>query len=65
LDDYDLFIQAISIAPIPSPLLLRGAPKSPDTGRILCRSFTPKRHHRQLRVKDLPKVSTWQLERDS
>ena len=44
-----------------SPLLLRGAP---DTGWILCRSFTPKRH-RQLRVKDLPKVPTWRLERDS
>src|SRR6218665_2352577 len=42
----------------PSPLLLRGAP---DTARILCRSFTPKRH-RQLRVKDLPKVPTWTLE---
>ena len=28
----------------PSPLLLRGAP---DTARILCRNFTPKRH-RQL-----------------
>src|SRR6218665_515773 len=26
-----------------------------DTARIGCRSFTPKRH-RQLRVKDLPKV---------
>src|SRR6218665_1421126 len=37
-----------------SPLLLRGAS---DTARILCRSFTPKRH-RQLRVKDLPKVPT-------
>src|SRR6218665_3449723 len=35
-----------------SPLLLRGAP---DTSRILCRSFTPKRYM-QLRVKDLPKV---------
>src|SRR6218665_2452772 len=35
-----------------SPLLLRSAP---DTARILCRSFTPK-SHRQLRVKDLPKV---------
>ena len=35
-----------------SPLLLISAP---DTARILCRSFTPKRH-RQLRVKDLPKV---------
>jgi len=37
------------------PLLLRGAT---DTARILCQSFTPKRH-RQLRVKDLPKVPTW------
>jgi len=42
-----LFNQAIS-----SPLQLRGAP---DTTRILCRSFTPKRQ-RQLWVKDLPKV---------
>ena len=33
-------------------LLLRSAP---DTARILCWSFTLKRH-RQLRVKDLPKV---------
>ena len=38
-----------------SPLLLRGAP---DTARILCRSFTPKRH-RQLRAKNLPKVPMW------
>jgi len=44
-----------------SPLLLKGAP---DTMRILCRSFTPKRH-RQLRMKDLPKVPMWRLERDS
>ena len=36
-----------------SPLLFRGAP---DTARTLCRSFTPK-HHRQLRVKDLPYVA--------
>ena len=36
-----------------SPLLLRGAP---DTARILCRNFTPK-HHRQLGVKNLPKVT--------
>ena len=43
------------------PLLLRSAL---DTARILCRSFTPK-HHWQLRVKDLPKVPTWPLERDS
>src|SRR6218665_1834995 len=46
-----------------STILLRGAP---DTARIglLCPSFTPKRH-RQLRVKDLTKVLTWRLERDS
>src|SRR6218665_3357289 len=31
---------------------------------MLCRSFTLKRH-RQMRVKDLPKVPTWRLERDS
>src|SRR6218665_3301926 len=37
-----------------SPLLLRG---SPDPAPILYRSFTPKQH-RQLRVKDLPEVST-------
>jgi len=42
-------------------LLLRGAP---DTARIQCRSFTPK-CHRQLRVKDLPKVPTWRLKQDS
>src|SRR6218665_1312668 len=34
------------------------------TAWILCRSFTPK-CHRQLRVKDLPKVPTWRLEWDS
>jgi len=44
-----------------SPLLVRSAP---DTARILCRSFTPKRH-RQLRVKDFRKVPTWRLQRDS
>src|SRR6218665_1657112 len=44
-----------------SPLVLRSAP---HTARILCRSVTPKRH-RQLRVKDLPKVPTRRLERDS
>src|SRR6218665_1054110 len=42
-------------------ILLRGAP---NTAPILCRNFTPKRH-RQLRVKDLPKVPSWRLERDS
>src|SRR6218665_963500 len=40
-----------------SPLLFRSAP---DRARILCRSFTPKRH-RQLQVKNLPKVPTWRL----
>src|SRR6218665_215933 len=43
-----------------SLLLLRGAP---DTAWVLCWSFTPKRH-RQLLVKDLPKVPTWRLEWD-
>jgi len=45
-----------------SSALLLGC--APDTAQILCRSFTPKRH-RQLRVKDLPKVPTWQLGQDS
>ena len=44
-----------------SPLILRSAP---DTARTLYWSFTQKRH-RQLQVKDLPKVPTWRLERDS
>ena len=44
-----------------SPLLLRSAP---DIARILCQSFTPKRHS-QLQVKDLPKDHTWRLERES
>src|SRR6218665_1125572 len=56
------FIADISVAPLQSSssLLPRGAP---DTVQILCRRFTPKRH-RQLRVKDLFKVSTWRPERD-
>ena len=53
---FGLFLQRLF-----SPLLLRGAP---DTARILCRSFTPKRL-RQLQVKDLSKVSALRLERDS
>jgi len=44
-----------------SPLLIKSAP---DTARILGWSFTP-RCHRQLRVKDLPKVLAWRLARDS
>src|SRR6218665_1740321 len=51
------FIQAISV--VQSQLLLRGAPDSVP----IRRSLTPKRH-RQLRVKDLPKVPSWQLKRD-
>ena len=47
------FILDISIAP------LQGG--ATDTVRILCRSFTLKRH-RQLR--DLPEVPTWLLELD-
>src|SRR6218665_862751 len=43
-----------------SPQLLRGAP---DRARILCQSFTPKRH-RQLLAKDLLKVPTWRLEQE-
>src|SRR6218665_1259340 len=56
------FIQAMAFYSASSrPLLPRGAP---DTARIVCRNFAPKRH-RQLRVKDLPKVVMWRLERDS
>src|SRR6218665_124192 len=55
------FIPAISIAPL-QVLYYSGALLT--TARILYRSFTPKRH-RQLQVKDLPKVPTWQLERES
>src|SRR6218665_2954260 len=54
------FILAISIA----PLQVHYYSEALSTARILCRSFTPKRH-RQLRVKDLPKVPTWRLKRDS
>ena len=43
-----------------SPLLPRGAP---NTAWILCRSLILKCH--RLRVKDLPKVTTWRLERYS
>src|SRR6218665_497860 len=56
IHSYRLFLYSASL----SPLLLRGAP---DTARILCRSFMVKRY-RQLRMKDLPKVHTWWLERD-
>src|SRR6218665_3610371 len=44
-----------------SPLLLRGAP---DYSTDTVSEFASKRH-RQLQVKDLPKVPTWRLERES
>ena len=59
------FIQATSIAPLQvhyySEVLQT---QHGYSVRVSCRSFTPKRH-RQLWVKDLPKVPTWRLERDS
>ena len=51
------FIKAISISPLQVHYYPEALPTQP---RILCRSFTPKRH-RQVRVKDLPKVPTWRL----
>ena len=56
-------IQAIFIAPIQVHYYSDALPTQATT-RILFRSFTPKRQM-QLRVKDLPNVPTWQLERDS
>ena len=56
-----LFILDISIAPLQAHCY---SEVLPTTARILYRSFTLKRH-RQLRVKDLPKVPTWWLEQDS
>jgi len=47
------FIQAIYSASS-SPLLLRGAP---DTARILCRSFKPKRHVQATISEGLPQGS--------
>jgi len=44
-----------------SPLLLRGAP---DYSTDTVSEFHAK-VHRQLQVKDLPKVPTWRLERES
>ena len=44
-----------------SPQLLRCVP---DTARILCRIFMPKRL-RQLLAKDVPKIPKWRLERES
>ena len=56
------FLQTISV----TPLVRYYSEALPTQHRILCRSSTPK-HHRQLRVrvKDLPKVPTRRLERDS
>src|SRR6218665_3688416 len=45
-------ILSVPFCPLPfCPVTPRGAP---DTARILCRNFTPKRH-RQLWAKDLPR----------
>src|SRR6218665_2224074 len=44
-----------------SPLLLRGAP---DNSTDTVSDFHAEAH-RQLQVKDLPKVPTWRLERES
>src|SRR6218665_2665009 len=44
-----------------SPLLLRGAP---DYSTDIVSEFHAEAH-RQLQVKDLPKVFTWRLERES
>jgi len=55
------FILDISIAPLQVCYYSKALP---TTALILCLSFIPKRH-RQLRVKDLPKVLTWRLEWDS
>jgi len=48
------FIQAISIVPLQAHYYI---------SQILCGSFTPKRH-RQLQLKDLPKVPTWRLDQN-
>ena len=56
-----MFIQAISITPLQVHYYSKALP---TTAQMLCRSFAPK-YPRQLRVKDLPKVPTWRLERDS
>jgi len=52
---------AISIAPLQ---VLYYSEALPTTARILYRSFTPEAH-RQLQVKDLPRVLKWQLELES
>src|SRR6218665_3038470 len=57
------FIQAISIAPLQSATTQKRSRHSTDRP-LLCRSFSPNLH-RQLRVKDLPKVPTWRVERNS
>src|SRR6218665_1759330 len=54
------FIQAISTVPLQVHYYSEVLPAQHG---YCVGSFTPKRH-RQLRVKDLPKVPTWQLELD-
>ena len=57
----DIVYTSISIAPLQ---VLYYSEALPTTARILYRIFTPKRH-KKLRVKDLHKVPTRRLERDS
>ena len=54
------FIPAIFIAPLQVHYYSEALPPQHEH----CQSFTPK-CHRQLRVKDLPKVPTWRREWDS
>jgi len=56
IEQVNSLIRVISIA----PLLVHYYSKALPTQHGYCRSFTPKRH-RQLRMKDLPKVPTWRL----
>jgi len=56
-----LFIYSGYFYSASSSPLLRGAQ---NRARILCRNFTSKRH-RQMWVKDLPKVATWRPEWES
>src|SRR6218665_853236 len=56
--NYSFIHSAISIAPLQ---VLYYSEALPTTARILYRSFG----NRQLQVKDLPKVPTWRLERES
>ena len=55
------FIQSISIVPLQVHYYSEALP----TQHGYCAGVLTLRRHRQLLVKDLPKVCTWQLERDT